>query len=290
MKLTKFEWTIILPTLLCMVVAFVFSCNREIKDIPDAMLSDKEAIELQMKDSLLVNRFAENQSARGKTVNFYHVGATYHRDRFGDNEVYYGMAFETVVTKFRLGGDKIKSNWIDFYYEATNPDGTISRDWVQWGYMVHKDWGLSAGFFVYTFSNNSGGQKPVEIRYHDNPKPLKYGELTRFEIKNIPGTTWWAFSRNGSPVFDANLLATEAKGSFGCMTESWGGDNFSPQIKINYVDLLKNDGTWIHVPHAEIQQPRVWECKGQLQDNSLGTSAMLMGGRPDESISYHQLW
>lgn len=279
------------------IVLIVISCWRVNETKEEKFITDQEAITLMHSFYDTANRVVPEvpmPMARGKTVNFYHVGSTYNRDRFNDTSTVYGMAFETVVTKLRIGGDKIKSNWMSMFYEYTNENGQYQRDWVQWGYMVHGDWGLAPAFFVYHISGAIGYSIAgnLQINYYPTSKPLIYGEKTRFEMRNKPGTTWWVFSRGGVDIMEVNLHAESAQGSFSVMTESWGGDNFAPQIKVEYVDYLIGSpyGSWKNIPHSEIQQPRVWECKGSLQDNSLQTSAMLIGGRADESISYYQLW
>ena len=148
------------------IVLMLFSCNRESKK------AEQPPAEITLKDSEGIKKYREEAIAEkytppvtdtgsltaktnARVASFYHLGATGRnpQSEWFTESLYFrnykGVAMSTPVHKLRPGGSKIKSCWIAFYYHVTMPDGTKEQRWIQWGYAVHKDWGLIPAFFIY---------------------------------------------------------------------------------------------------------------------------------------------
>ncbi len=186
-----------------------------------------------------------------------------------------GLAAEVDVVKLRLGSANMKSWWIAITNYYTDANGNQVKDWSQFGYAADKG-GIFPAYFRYRWVNNQMGQAPPEIIYSGVSVPLIANTKCRFEIKNIEGTTWWAFSRNGQEVFRADLEFSSATGIFEACTESWGASDFSPALTTSYLDLYRN-GQWGHVTTG-ISNQYTWGIAGKQQNNSFNVSQFVMGG------------
>jgi hypothetical protein len=159
-----------------------------------------------------------------------------------------GLAVEVDVKRLHVGNATWKSYWIALATNYIDAAGNKIRDWVQFGYAY--DGQLIAAFFRYRWKNGNLGQAPPTIIYSGLNSPLQFNTIARFEIKNIEGTTWWMFSRNGIEVFRADLEVTEYNENREACTESWGGNGgFSPALMTYYMDEYK-DGLWSHIKYG----------------------------------------
>jgi hypothetical protein len=209
----------------------LLSCKKEVRELPDE---------------------EEIQTARWQTRElFIHVSAKSTWGGFDspmDNHK--GAAYEVGVEELKMQGAYTKSCWIAI--RGKTPEGR--RVWAQWGWF-NLDRGIEQAFQVWDLDSRS--LIPVEIRNRASV-PLEVGVYTRFEIINVEGTTWWQLKRNGLVVFEANL-GFETASNFPSQissnnvievaTESRGGDSFSPELHVRYVEYYK-DGVWNKVPHA----------------------------------------
>jgi len=189
-----------------------------------------------------------------------------------------GLAAEVDVVKLRIGSATMKSWWIAITNYYTDANGNQIKDWSQFGYAADKG-GIFPAYFRYRWNltqNTGGGQAPPEIIYSGINVPLEIGTKVRFEIKNIEGTTWWAFSRSGQEVFRANLEFSSATGVFEACTESWGSPDFAPALMTSYLDLYRN-GQWSHVSTG-VSNQYSWGIAAHIQDEKLGPSQFVMGG------------
>lgn len=187
-----------------------------------------------------------------------------------------GIAFEVDVKKLKLGGGVTKSVWQRFNYRIF-VDGIWRTRWVQFGYFVDR-FGLGRGFFVYdrTFGD---AQIPPTIEYV-NEVELQVGSVSRFEMKNIEGTTWWNVLINGVIVFKADL-GTEVGSNFppeagsrnnvGVFTESRGVFTFNDVLEIYNIEYFK-DGRWDKVPYGRTSGEG-WNI------TPIGEAHFLIGGR-----------
>jgi hypothetical protein len=197
----------------------------------------------------LVSQQEEIQTGAWQTRDlFVHVAAESQWPAFTIPN-YKGAAFEVTVQELKLQGDYTKSCWI----AISGKTSTGRTIWAQWGWF-NLDRGVEQAFQVWDLDTRS--MVSVDFVNSGLNVPLNAGEVVRFEIVNIEGTTWWEFKRNGLVVFKADLLFDTAgnfpievgsKNKIEVATESRGGDSFSPELHVNYVEYYK-DGVWSIVP------------------------------------------
>lgn len=271
---------------------FLTLCKKK-TDIPiQEVISNSQGIK---KYGEAVDERKSSSFLNARVANFFHCGAT---GRIPNSELvigesfhfrnYNGVAMAVNVERLRVGNSKIKSCWIAFYYHVTMPDGTIEQRWIQWGYAIHKQWGLIPAFYVYRI-NPTYVLAPLTINYINNNVPLSFGKTpVRFEIRNKPGTTFWICSRDGQDVLEVDLLTNIADDRLQVMTESWGDDTFSPVLNIKYMEALKN-GAWNKIQIGIVDGYKPWNIEGQNQIPILGISEFNMGGLVKDLNAYN-LW
>lgn len=199
-----------------------------------------------------------------------------------------GVAFEAKVVDLKMQGDYTKSIWISFYYRYL-VNGEWQRDWIQLGwYQLSQSGGPELAFYVYHISGPLGyGQAQVDIHLvADGSVTVQKGVVTRFEMKNIEGSTRWNIALNGKVKFDIDLH-TDVAGDFpneissnnaiALFTETRGGNTFSSVIHVNYLEYYK-DGVWIKSPTAR-SSGSGWKVVGHLQNPAFQNSEFEIGGR-----------
>ena len=269
------------------IIILLFGCSKT-REMQHQSLSNKEITEDGMR------RFQNDYSGDDKRSNpnqFYHTCARILEDQTGGQVK--GIAVLVNVEKLRLGNAKIKSWWLAgrYHYYTTNPNTGQSgwqTDWVQWGYAVDKG-GLFQAFYVYHVGGVLGyGQAaPLDIIYSNEIVPLDYRTDVRFEIKNIPGTTYWSCSRNNQIVFAVDLKVEVMDGSLESCTESWGSSSFGSIVHADYFDYFIA-GQWSHLWTAQIASAS-WGIRGRNQDSTFAISEHEFGGRYEEITNYY-LW
>jgi len=276
----KYEITIICTLLILITTSLVFSCNKEQKENIDKLGYAKMQSYYNGVDRGIGNSFQR----RSNPNQFYFSCA----DSWGSGSEINnkGLAAEVDVKRLRLGNASMKSWWIAMTANYIDANGNTVKDWTQWGYAC--DGQLFPGFFRYRWINGNMGQSPPTIVYSGLNVPLEYNTIVRFEMKNVEGTTWWAFSRNGQEVFRADLEVTEMSGHLEACTESWGGGSFSPAIMTYYMDIYK-DGVWSHVPTG-ISNQFAWGINGQVQRPEFGKSQFVIGGNTSMPAGTPWLW
>lgn len=246
--------------------------NKDVENI------DKAGYEKMQKYYEGVDRNLPSDIAarRGNPNQFYFTCAnSWNEESIGKAQ---GLAAEVDIVKFRIGSATMKSWWIAITNRYTDANGDQIKDWSQFGYAADKG-GLFPAYFRYRWNltrNTGGGQAPPEIIYSGVNVPLNINTKVRFEIKNIEGSTWWAFSRNGQEVFRANLEFTSATGIFEACTESWGSPDFAPAIMTYYLDIYRTE-QWSHVKTG-ISNQYAWGIQGKEQRPEFNQSQFVIGG------------
>lgn len=230
------------------------------------------------------NSPVKEEEATGKAVDnftFFHVGvvggASTEVGVPGAAENLKGVAFEVDVKKLKLNGGVTKSCWTAFNYRVF-VDGIWRRRWVQWGYFVDR-FGLDRGFFVYDRTFSDGVVSPP-IEYVNRDEQPQAGNIARFEIKNIEGSTWWAISINNIVLFNADL-GTEVGSNFPpeagslnnteIFTEARGTSTYNDVLEVYTMEVFK-DGQWVKIPQARTSG-QGWNIEG------LGIAHFKIGGR-----------
>jgi len=267
------------------VGGFLASCRKYFADPIDAdevlpKLSTKEGIK-KYREAAISEGYQppvhdiDSRVAKtiGRVANFYHLGAEGVIDKadivIGEPTTirnFTACRFSVPIKKIQAkGSEKIKSCWMAIDYYATMPDGSKQLHWAQWGYATHRDWGLIPAFFIYRI-NPTYILSDFEIVYINNNVPLAYNGRndqtpTTFEIRNKPGTTVWIFSRSGQDIMEIDLRASIADLSLEVVTESWGGDSFSPELHITNVEIFKN-GSWQKLNNGRKVGAGSWAING----------------------------
>lgn len=270
--------------LFLIAILFFISCKKENKPVENEAIEPAHLLPT-LKNSDAIAKYGEivrenyrppgeRDISASKIMQYYHVGATTYHSYANAK----GLAAETHVLKLRMGPSKIKSFWIAFYYPAIMPDGTTEVHWVQWGYAVHKDWGLMSALYV--FSITKGGYAPIDVRFINDHADLKYDSKNkvRFEIVNITGTTWWQFKRNGLVITEVDLR-TQTASTSQVMTESNGAPDFGTVLNVSYYQVMNGD-TWENVPNGYSTASNEWNIQGRNQISTFNLSQFTMGGTP----------
>jgi hypothetical protein len=233
-----------------------------------------------------IDKFSNTVARRGNPNQFYFTcGNSWGDDLLPPSQ---GLAAEVDVKRLHVGSATMKSWWIAITNYYTNANGDNIKDWSQFGYAY--DGQLFPAFFRYRWNLTKGtfGQSAPEIVYSGVNVPLVFNTKVRFEIKNIEGTNWWTFSRNGQEVFRANLEFSSFTGLHEACTESWGSPDFSPALMTYYMDWYK-DGQWSHVSTGASNQMS-WGINGQLQNPAFAQSQFIMGGSTPFPVNTTWLW
>lgn len=285
----NFELKIAITLVVCISLTLLFSCQKTVKKQESIDKIGNEKLQSYYNGIEFSDRFQTNDasSRRGNPNQFYHTcGESWGDDLIGKPSK--GLAAESKVTKFQVGGATMKSWWIAANARYTDAAGNKIRDWTQFGYFVDKQGEPIPAFYRYRWVNGSQRQAPPTIIYSGVNLPLNFGDVVRWEMKNIEGTTWWRFSRNDIEVFRADLGITEMTDNYEACTESWGSPSFSPAVMTNYLDVHR-DGEWSHVPTG-ISNQYSWGVQGQLQRPEFIQSQFIMGGRTPLPNGTPWLW
>jgi len=271
--------------ILIVMTTAIFGCQSNIKQNEGVVKKQADSAEAESRG--IDSTYKSNQSIAIARVNydlFYHTCANGYADQTSGSE---GLAASVNVEKLRLGNARIKSWWIGAYYNITLPNGTVERDWVQWGYFVDRS-GLDQAFYVYSISPIYGQKWPLTIiNQNPNAPALTAGARVRFEIKHVDGTTFWSFLRDGQKIFDVDLGTTSFDGTLQSCTESWGNNTFSNILHVDYLDMYKN-GVWSHLPSGNIGSIE-WKLEGSRQRPEFKQSEHEFGGKLG-TISDYLLW
>jgi hypothetical protein len=280
----KYELSIICTLLILISVTLIFSCSK-ISKTENIDKLGYEKMQTYYKD---VDKFSTGSQRRVNPYQFYFTCA----NSWGDDNIppSQGLAVEVDVKKLRIGSATLKSYWIAITARYINADGDLIRDWTQFGYASDK-WGVFPAFFRYRWNltkNTGGGQAPPTIIYSGVNIPLEINTTSRFEIKNIEGTTWWTFSRGGQEAFRADLEITSFNGGHEACTESWGSPDFGPALMTYYMDWYK-DGQWSHVSTG-VTNSTTWGINGQVQRPEFSQSQFIIGGNTSLPENTTWLW
>ncbi len=276
-------------TLVLAVISTMVGCTKQASN-KLATNIDKAGYEKLQKyyEGVDRNLPSDVSARRGNPNQFYFTCA----DSWGDGSLppSQGLAVEVDVKKLRLGSATLKSYWIAIDARYINADGDRIRDWIQFGYACDK-WSIFPAFFRYRWNetkHTGGGQVPPTIVYSSVDVPLEVNTKTRFEIKNIEGTTWWTFSRGGQEAFRADLEITSFGSGHEACTESWGANDFSPALMTTYMDWYK-DGQWSHVSTG-VTNNLSWGINGSYQRPDFAQSQFVMGGNTPAPVNTTWLW
>jgi hypothetical protein len=277
----KYELSIICTLLILVSVTLVFSCSKSSK----TENIDKLGYEKMQQYYNGVERFSDASARRSNPNQFYFTCA----NSWGDDNLppSQGLAVEVDVKKLRLGSASLKSYWIAISNRYIDANGNSVRDWSQFGYACDKQ-SIFPAFFRYRWVNGQLFQSPPTIIYSGVNVPLEINTKVRFEIKNIEGSTWWAFSRSGQEVFRADLEFSSFSDGHEACTESWGSPDFGPALMTSYMDWFK-DGQWSHVSTG-VTNSTTWGINGQYQRPEFSHSQFVIGGNTSLPINTTWLW
>jgi hypothetical protein len=279
-------------------IVLVTSCNKQINDsiVEKPVFENIDKAGYDKMQSYFANDTTRAQamlnrldtaslSRRGNPNQFYFTCADSWGNEFDAGTK--GLAVEVDVKRLHVGNATWKSYWIALATNYIDAAGNKIRDWVQFGYAY--DGQLIAAFFRYRWKNGALMQAPPNIIYSGLNAPLELNTKVRFEIKNIEGTTWWTFSRNGVEAFRADLEVTEYNENREACTESWGGGGtFGPALMTSYMDEYKN-GNWSHIKYGASNQMS-WGINGQYQRPEFTQSQFVIGGNTPMPVGTTWLW